>query len=70
MYAIFRFIKEFTYSRRGRKKLRFNKIYAIDLHNIEVKLIDRKTEIFGNFKKNMLYENIRLIELHCIEVLL
>ena len=40
------------------------KIYAIDLRNIEVKLIDTKRKIFGTFKKTMLHQIICLIELH------
>ena len=52
-----------------RKKLYYNKIYAIDLCNIEVKFIDTKREIFGTFK-NLLYQNICLIQLRYIEVLL
>ena len=32
------------------------KIYAIDLRNIEVKLIDTKRKIFGTFKKTMLHQ--------------
>ena len=57
----------------GEKKLlRYNKIYAVDLRYIEVKLIDIKRVIFLNFEKTMLYQNknICLIELHYIEVLL
>ena len=53
-----------------RKKLRYNKIYAIDLRNVEVKLIDTKREIFGTLRKTTLYRNLRLIELRYIEVLL
>ena len=53
-----------------RKKLRYNKIYAIDLRNVEVKLINTKREIFGTLRKTTLYQNLRLIELRYIEVLL
>ena len=53
-----------------RKKLRYNKIYAIDLRNIEVKLINTKREIFGTLRKTTLYQNLRLIELRYMEVLL
>ena len=35
---------------RVEKKLRYNKIYAIDQQNIEVKLIDTKREVFGTLK--------------------
>ena len=53
-----------------RKKLRYNKIYAIDLRNVEVKLIDTKREIFGTLRNTTLYQNLLLIELRYMEVLL
>ena len=60
MYAMSRFIKlKFTYSGGG-EKLRFNKIYAIDLRNIEVKLIDTKRELFGELK------NLRYIKIYVL----
>ena len=36
----------------NREHLRSNKIYAIDLRNIEAIFIDTKREIFGTLKKN------------------
>ena len=58
------------YQLRRRKKLRYNKICTINLRNIEVIFIDTKREIFGNFRKTVLYQNMRLIKLRYIEGLL
>ena len=43
-------------------KLWYYKIYAIDIRNNKVKLIDTKRVIFRTKKKTMLYQNIHLIE--------
>ena len=47
---------------RRRKKLLYITIYVIDLRNIEVELIDIKTEKFGTFKKPTFCQKLRLIE--------
>ena len=52
----------------GEKKLRYTKIYAINLRIIEVKIIDTKREIFGTLKETTFYQKIRLIELRYIKV--
>ena len=52
----------------GGRKLRYNKIYAIDLGIIEVKLINTKREIFSTLRKTTLHQNLRLIELRYMEV--
>ena len=38
------------------KKLRCTEIYTIDLHLIEVKLIKKLKDLFGNLGKTMLYK--------------
>ena len=52
-----RFNKQEFIKSEGEKKLHNNKIYAIDLPNIVLKLIDIKREIFKTLKKTMLYQN-------------
>lgn len=50
--------------------LRYIKIYSLNLHINEVKLIGIKMEIFWTFEKTKFCQNIRLIELRYIKVLL